>query len=94
MLNITIVCIEITTPGNLGAIARAMANFGLKNLVLVSPLCEPNAKEASDRAKHAKSILKNAQVKDYEYYDKYLLNFSNRLNNPFTHYSISFMLTF
>lgn len=35
---IRIVVIEPALPGNVGSIARAMANFGFENLVLVSPL--------------------------------------------------------
>jgi TrmH family RNA methyltransferase len=35
---IRIVVIEPVAPGNVGSIARAMANFGIEDLVLVSPL--------------------------------------------------------
>ena len=50
-----IIVIEIENPGNLGAIARAMANFGLKNLVLVNPKCSIDHHDAKCRAKHAQS---------------------------------------
>ena len=33
--NIYIVFVECETPGNIGFLARTMANFGLKNLVLI-----------------------------------------------------------
>ena len=35
--NIYIVFVECETPGNIGFLARTMANFGLKNLVLINP---------------------------------------------------------
>ena len=35
--NIYIVFVECETPGNIGFLARTMANFGLKNLVLIIP---------------------------------------------------------
>ena len=53
---------EIEHPGNLGAIARVMANFNLKNLVLINPKCKPSDEEARNRAKHAQDILKKAKI--------------------------------
>lgn len=38
LARIRIVVIEPVAPGNVGSIARAMANFGIDDLVLVSPL--------------------------------------------------------
>ena len=35
--NIYIVFVECETPGNIGFLARTMANFGLKNLILINP---------------------------------------------------------
>ena len=35
--NIYVVFVECETPGNVGFLARTMANFGLKNLVLINP---------------------------------------------------------
>ena len=35
--NITIVLVETSHPGNIGAVARAMKNMGLKRLILVAP---------------------------------------------------------
>ena len=54
--------VEPKTPGNIGAIARAMANFDLKELILVNPQCDHVSKESLDRAKHAKGIVENALV--------------------------------
>ncbi|MBW2999147.1 RNA methyltransferase [Candidatus Woesearchaeota archaeon] len=68
---ISIVLIEPENEGNVGAIARAMANFDLKNLVLIKPKCDHLVKEALDRAKHAKQILKKAKVKDFSCLEKF-----------------------
>jgi len=64
---VTIILIEPETPGNIGAIARSMKNFGLKDLILINPRCDHLSKEALDRATHAKEILKNAVIKDFSY---------------------------
>jgi tRNA/rRNA methyltransferase len=53
---------ESETAGNIGAIARAMKNFGVNKLVLISPKADPLAKEAQDRAKYAKDLLSKAAV--------------------------------
>src|SRR3989344_4921355 len=58
---ISVVCIGIENQGNLGAIARVMANFGISDLILVNPQCEIG-KEAFDRASHAKQLLKKAKI--------------------------------
>lgn len=63
---ISIVLIEPRHPGNVGAIARAMQNFGFTDLVLVSPLCSPQDPEARRRAVHAQSILDNARRVSFE----------------------------
>jgi tRNA/rRNA methyltransferase len=59
---IDILLMEIEHPGNLGAIARVMANFNLKNLTLINPKCSPKDEEARNRAKHAQNILKKAKI--------------------------------
>src|SRR3989304_7968067 len=59
---ITIVLMESENAGNMGAVARAMANLGSDKLILLSPKADPLSKEAQDRAKYAKSILKKAKV--------------------------------
>lgn len=61
-MNISVVVIGAQFPGNLGAIARSMANFTAKDLYLIDPLCDHLAKEAQDRASHAKDILRNATI--------------------------------
>jgi tRNA/rRNA methyltransferase len=57
------------TPGNLGALARAMHNFNFSSLVLWNPKCHHLAKEALDRACFAKDILENASVVEDLHYD-------------------------
>lgn len=59
---ISIILIEPKKSGNLGAVARVMANFGFDNLVLVNPKCKKNSKEAIKRAKHGLNVLKKAKV--------------------------------
>lgn len=61
MAKITVLGVELANPGNIGAIVRAMQNFGLDDLILINPKCDYLSKEALDRATHAKPILQNAK---------------------------------
>lgn len=57
-----VVLVETHYPGNLGAAARVMHNFGLTDLVLVSPHAsrdDPNARQMSTQGE---SILQNARI--------------------------------
>lgn len=58
---IYIVLVETSHPGNIGAVARAMKNMGLENLILVNPHKFPSD-EAFRRASGAHNILEKAQV--------------------------------
>lgn len=58
---IRIVLVEPSHPGNIGAVARAMKNMGLRELVLVRPKLFPHA-EATARASGADDLLARAQV--------------------------------
>ena len=58
--NIYIVFVECETPGNVGFLARTMANFGLKNLVLINPPTLTN--EAYYQATHGKYNVENAKI--------------------------------
>lgn len=60
---IKVVLIETSHPGNIGAVARAMKNMGLSQLVLVKPKQFP-CHEATARASGAADILANAKVVD------------------------------
>lgn len=59
-----VVLVRPIGPMNIGAIARAMANFGAHRLVLVQPACDWLGNEARTFAVHARAILENAQVVD------------------------------
>ena len=49
-------------PGNVGAIARVMANFGFSHLLFIEPQCNPLDLVAMKRAKHAKDIIEDAPL--------------------------------
>ncbi|HTC45481.1 MAG TPA: RNA methyltransferase [Steroidobacteraceae bacterium] len=59
--DIRIVLVEPAHPGNIGAVARAMMNMDLNQLVLVKPRDFPHP-EATARAAGADSVLANARV--------------------------------
>ncbi len=61
--NIKIVLVETSHPGNIGAVARAMKNMSLRDLVLVAPKQFPCA-DATARASGADDILSAALVCD------------------------------
>jgi TrmH family RNA methyltransferase len=61
--NIRIVLVEPSHPGNIGAVARAMKNMALEDLVLVRPKQFPHA-EATARASGADDVLARARVVD------------------------------
>jgi TrmH family RNA methyltransferase len=56
-----VVLVRASQPGNLGAVARAMLNFGLRRLCLVQPAADPLAPEALALATHAEPILRAAE---------------------------------
>lgn len=64
---VTVVLVESENAGNIGAIARAMKNFGLSRLVLINPRVDHLCDEAIHRSKYAKSVLKKADVREYSY---------------------------
>ena len=57
-----VVLCRTQVPGNIGAVCRAMLNFGLKRLYLVAPECDYLADEAQARARAGKPILAGAIV--------------------------------
>lgn len=59
--DIRIVLVEPSHPGNIGAVARAMKNMGLEQLMLVSPRQFPHS-EAVARASGADDVLAKAQM--------------------------------
>ncbi|MGB7085049.1 MAG: RNA methyltransferase [Phormidesmis sp.] len=58
---VRIVLVSPAGPLNVGSIARVMKNFGLSQLVLVSPQCDPLDSEALQMAVHAKDVLQMAR---------------------------------
>ncbi|XOZ34356.1 tRNA (cytosine(32)/uridine(32)-2'-O)-methyltransferase TrmJ [Halomonadaceae bacterium KBTZ08] len=56
-----VVLVEPSHPGNIGAVARAMKNMGVAELVLVSPASFPD-EEARVRASGADDVLERARV--------------------------------
>ncbi|MDR1820795.1 MAG: TrmJ/YjtD family RNA methyltransferase [Methanobrevibacter sp.] len=67
--NIYIVFVEPESSGNIGFVARTMANFGLKNLILINP--SKIGKEAYYYAMHAKYIVEN--VETYETLEDFIM---------------------
>ena len=59
--NVSIVLVNTSHGGNIGAVARAMANMGLSDLRLINPAMFPGA-EATARAVGAIEILETARV--------------------------------
>ena len=62
-MNVRIVLVGTTHPGNIGATARAMKNMGLDSLTLVGPRYFPHD-DATARASGAEDILESAAVVD------------------------------
>jgi tRNA/rRNA methyltransferase len=59
-----VVLVRTHYPGNLGATARIMCNFGLRDLVLVNPVADVNDRNARRMSTHGEHILDNARVVD------------------------------
>jgi tRNA (cytidine32/uridine32-2'-O)-methyltransferase len=59
--NIRVVLVNTTHPGNIGGVARAMKNMGLRHLCLVAPRDYPN-EQAVWRAASATDVLDTAVV--------------------------------
>ncbi|EKD41711.1 MAG: hypothetical protein ACD_73C00566G0002 [uncultured bacterium] len=60
--NISIILVQPHNPGNIGAVARTMMNFGFNDLRLVLPQCDPLHKESKDRARVASPLVENAKL--------------------------------
>lgn len=58
---VRIVLVAPAGPLNVGSVARVMKNFGLSQLVLVNPQCDPLGAEALQMAVHADDILQAAK---------------------------------
>ncbi len=60
----TVICVGTSHPGNVGAIARGAANFGITDLRFVAPRCDIRCDEALARSVHAKQSLLDATIVD------------------------------
>ncbi len=60
-VNVRIILVGTTHPGNIGAAARAMKNMGLSDLMLVNPKYFPH-EDATVRASGADDILQSTRV--------------------------------
>lgn len=60
--NLTVILVETQLPENLGAVARVMANFGLYELRIVNPICNPHDDKSIATATHAASVLHKAKI--------------------------------
>ena len=70
LANIRMVLVRTSHPGNVGQVARAMANMGLRELVITSPrfpdMCEQP--EAIALASGATDVLAQAQIVPDEFF--------------------------
>src|SRR5205085_915647 len=62
LTNCRVVLVRPEVAGNIGATARAMKNFGLRQLVLVSPKADPAGRDARRMSTHGEEILEAARV--------------------------------
>jgi tRNA C32,U32 (ribose-2'-O)-methylase TrmJ len=70
---------ETITPGNIGAVARVMKNFGYKELLLINPKCNHLSEDAFQRACHAKDILESARViSEQELFKKFVVGTTSK----------------
>jgi len=60
--NVRIVLVRTGKPGNIGAVARAMANMELSDLWLVAPRCDHLSQEARRRSTKGERMLHGARV--------------------------------
>ena len=60
--NCRVVLVRTHYAGNLGSVARGLANFGLRDLVLVEPIANKQSMDAVMMATHGLAVLQNARV--------------------------------
>lgn len=62
LAQLRIVLVEPAGPLNIGSAARVMKNFGLSQLYLVNPQCDPNSDDARQMAVHAYDVIETAHI--------------------------------
>lgn len=86
MKNIYLVAQEFKWESNCGAIARAAANFNVKNLIFLNPQCNHKGNDAIKYSKHAKKLLKKAAIlkkfKDLKKFD-YVIGTTSMLGTDY-----------
>ncbi len=60
-LDINVILVEPSGPLNVGSVARLCQNFGVRELRLVAPRCDPNNEEARKMAVKGKHLLDKAK---------------------------------
>lgn len=77
---------ETITPGNIGAVARSMKNFGFRELLLINPQCEYLSEEAFQRACHGVDVLEKAQlISEHELFKHYVAGTTSKAFTRKTH---------
>src|SRR5262245_58257135 len=67
LANARVVLVRPHYAGNVGAVARAMANFGLNQLALVAPFADHLSPEARRLSTHGEQVLESAKtVRSFE----------------------------
>jgi tRNA/rRNA methyltransferase len=59
---VVVVLVEPAGPRNVGSVARLCANFGISELRLVAPRCDPHGEEAHQMAVHGGWVLEQARL--------------------------------
>jgi tRNA/rRNA methyltransferase len=59
---VVVVLVEPAGPRNVGSVARLCANFGISELRLVAPRCDPHGDEARQMAVHGGWVLDQARL--------------------------------
>ena len=60
-MSLAVVLVEPAGPLNLGSVARLCANFGVDDLRLVAPRCDPGDPDAQRMAVHGREVLLSAR---------------------------------
>ncbi len=61
-VTVRVVAVEPLWESNLGYIARIMKNFGITDLAVVRPRCNPKGKDSIKFSKHAADVIKKASL--------------------------------
>jgi TrmH family RNA methyltransferase len=59
---LTVILVRPENAGNVGAVARCMANFGFDRLILLDPRCDITGTEAIGRAMHGRHVLESCTI--------------------------------